>query len=881
MIIGKIGRVILQISHTRINSIVLNSGTPEHAAFIQFIEEIRDDLNPEISETDAVEMLAQHIITRPVFDALFQGNRFTSENPVSKAMETVLSQIYDRHLDTESRTLKKFYDSVGRRASGVITASGRQTLILELYDRFFKKAFPVMTQKLGIVYTPVEVVDFIIHSVEDVMQEEFSSSLGNDEIHILDPFSGTGTFISRILQSEIMSREQIRRKFNSEIHANEIVLLAYYIACINIESVYDDLISDKHYKSFDGMVLTDTFQLYEQDRDMIANLLPENSERRTKQKNRKIKVLVGNPPYSVHSRTNYPKLDRSYSEKIIARSTAKHKSSLHDPFYKAIFWAATHLGEEGIIAFVVNNSWIESSIADGFRKFLLESFSSIYLVDLKGDVRKAQFDKDNVSEGENVFGNNSQNGIVIAVFVRKKGAGLPVKIKYLNLGNKLKTSEKLNSLRNFGSIKNLEKNNPAIQITPNAFGDWLNPRIAISDNIYRLGDKSNPNNAIFLNYTSGVKTNRDEWAVNFSQKVLRKNMHHMISTYEKVLKNPKSFKKSQSDKKNIKWDGTLEKAFNKKRSAQFNIGQIRQISLRPFVDSYVYFSKQFNNSVYLNNAFFPANHPNQAIGIPGLGSRSNFLPLGVKELPNYDFFDKTQFFPKQEFYSPHTIELEDGNFTSKHRLERRSNINPSAVEEFKLKFEDHELDQEDLFFYTYALLNSSQYLQHFKTILGKEMPPVPFVNLDKRIREFCEIGRKLFNLHTNLKNVSEFQNGELFDRSIDISPSLDITKDTKIVKSGQNYELKYLQHVLVAQIPPSVLSLKYNGRSPLEWAVRRSKPRFYKNSGNKDEIKMMFLDEGEYPNEAYVSYLKKVITVSIETIDLMELLNQFHLTFVD
>jgi len=188
-------------------------------------------------------------------------------------------------IDTESRTLEKFYDSVKRRAADIITSTGRQTLILELYDRFFRNAFPLMTQKLGIVYTPVEVVDFIIHSVEDVMQEEFGSSLGNDGVHILDPFTGTGTFISRLLQSGVMSKIKLRRKFKSEIHANEIVLLAYYIACINIEAVYDDLVKENQYQSFDGMVLTDTFQLYEQDRDMIANLLPDNSERRTKQKN--------------------------------------------------------------------------------------------------------------------------------------------------------------------------------------------------------------------------------------------------------------------------------------------------------------------------------------------------------------------------------------------------------------------------------------------------------------------------------------------------------------------------------------------------------------------------------------------------------------------
>jgi predicted helicase len=875
---------IAKIAHnhiTRINSIVLNSGTPERKAFMQFVEEIRDDLNPEISENDAVEMLAQHIITRPVFDTLFQGNRFTAQNAVSKAMETVLAQIYDRNIDTESRTLEKFYDSVRRRAADIVTSTGRQTLVLELYDRFFRNAFPLMTQKLGIVYTPVEVVDFIIHSVEDVMHEEFGSSLGSDGVHILDPFSGTGTFISRLLQSGVMSTDQIRRKFKTEIHANEIVLLAYYIACINIEAVYDDLVNDNQYQPFNGMVLTDTFQLYEQNKDMIARLLPDNSKRRTMQKNRNMKIIVGNPPYSVHARTVYPKLDKSYSEKIISRSNARQKSSLNDPFYKAIFWAATHLGEEGIVAFVVNNSWILSSIADEFRRFLSLSFSAIYLIDLKGDIRKARFDKDNLSEGENVFGNNSQNGIVIAIFVKKKGKELPTKIKYINLGDNLKTREKLNILQNFGSLKELSKKANVTKIIPNQFSDWLNPRRTISDKVFRLGDKSGSKNAIFLSYTSGVKTNRDQWAINFSRKVLIKNMKHLISSYNKIIKNEKDFKKLKFDSKNIKWDGTLEKAFEKKQLGQFKEEQIRRTSLRPFVDSYVYFSKQFNNSIYLNNLFFPIDHTNSAIGIPGLGSRSNFSPLVVKELPNYDFFDKTQFFPMYKFYSSNDIELEDGNFTSKHMLEKRSNINPSAVEEFRLKYKDNTLSHEDLFFYTYALLNSSQYIEYFKTILGREMPPIPFVNLDNSIRDFCGIGHKLFDLHTRSKDVSEFKEKELFERTIDISPSQDITKNVKIIKNGQFYELRYLKHALITQIPENVLSLKYNGKSPLEWAVLRFKTREYVDSGNKDDINIMFAEDEQNSIEAYLSCLKKIITITIKTIELVKSLDQFHLEFID
>ena len=292
---------IAQTHITRINSIIAKDG-PERTAFLAFLEELRDDLNPEISEAEAVEMLAQHLITKPVFDALFKGHRFTKENPVSRAMEIVLGQLQEHNLEKEADSLANFYASVERRAEGVKTAQGRQTLITELYDKFFRTAFPALTARLGIVYTPVEVVDFIIHSVNDVLKAQFGQTLGSKDVHILDPFTGTGTFITRLLQSGLIAPDELEHKYKHEIHANEIVLLAYYIAAVNIETVYHELAygslsANAPYDPFEGILLTDTFQMYEQERDMVANLLPDNSERRTKQKALDIRVIIGNPPY--------------------------------------------------------------------------------------------------------------------------------------------------------------------------------------------------------------------------------------------------------------------------------------------------------------------------------------------------------------------------------------------------------------------------------------------------------------------------------------------------------------------------------------------------------------------------------------------------------
>lgn len=353
---------IAQQHKTRIQGLLTDKDTPIRKDFDKFHKEVQDDLNPEITDTDVVEMLAQHMITKPVFDVLFQGNNFTEQNTISRAMQATVKQLYEQNVDSEADTtkLRKFYESVKLRAEGIETAKGRQTLILELYERFFKFAFKQMTDKLGIVYTPTEVVDFIIQSVEDVLNSEFAVSLGDKDVHILDPFAGTGTFITRLLQSGIISSQDMPYKYNNEIHANEIVLLANYISCINIEAAYHDIVNNEEYQPFNGMVLTDTFQLYEEDHDMVANVMTANSVRRSNQKDKTITVVFGNPPYSAGQKdagdgaanTYYPDLTKQIKQTYGDNSKSQNVRFLHDSYIRAIRWASDRIGQEGVVAFV-------------------------------------------------------------------------------------------------------------------------------------------------------------------------------------------------------------------------------------------------------------------------------------------------------------------------------------------------------------------------------------------------------------------------------------------------------------------------------------------------------------------------------------------------
>jgi len=357
---------IAQTHITRIKKIVTNPGNEKEAgAFQKFAEEIRDDLNDSITDEEIIEMLAQHLITKPVFEALFAKYSFASHNPVSKAMQRVLAVLHEHRLEKEADTLGKFY------------------------DKFFRKAFPLTTKRLGIVYTPVEVVDFIIHSVDHLFQSEFGENLGSDGIHIIDPFAGTGTFITRLLQSGLIHPQKLARKYREEIHANEIVLLAYYIVAVNIEMAYHDL-SGGDYEPFRGICLTDTFGLYEKD-DMISQLLEDNSDRRSKQKRLDIRVIISNPPYSVGQRNEddnaknirYSELDESIASTYAEKSKAANLNALYDSYIRASRWASDRIGESGIIGFITNAGYLEAYMADGMRRCLAEEFSSIYIFHLK------------------------------------------------------------------------------------------------------------------------------------------------------------------------------------------------------------------------------------------------------------------------------------------------------------------------------------------------------------------------------------------------------------------------------------------------------------------------------------------------------------------
>ncbi|MFT3810067.1 MAG: DEAD/DEAH box helicase family protein [Micropepsaceae bacterium] len=685
---------IAEVHVTRIRAAVQAQGSDERKAFEAFLAEIRDDLNDSITEDEAIEMLAQHLITRPVFDALFEGYSFAISNPVSRALQGVLDVLDRQHLEKEAESLTKFYASVRMRAQGIEDATAKQKIVVELYDKFFKAAFPKLTERLGIVYTPVEVVDFIIRSVDEVLQSEFGQTLGSEGVHIIDPFVGTGTFITRLLQSGLITPEQMAHKYRHEIHANEIVLLAYYIAAINIEAVYHEKMGGD-YEPFPGICLTDTFQLYEQERDLVSDMMAVNSNRRTRQKELDIRVIIGNPPYSVGqgsandnaANLEYPKLDGRIRETYAGRSSATNKNALYDSYIRAIRWASDRLArydtpkaqQRGVIAFVSNAGWVDANTADGLRKCLVDEFASIHVFHLRGNQRTSG--ERSRREGGKIFGQGSRTPVAITLLVKNPDATEQGRIFFHDIGDYLTRENKLAIVARFGSIGGIGRAKGWQTLAPDAHGDWLKQRDTSFDAFMALGDKDTKGaTALFTNYSSGLKSQRDVWCFNASREAVASNMHAMIDFYDAELDrfnaaHPNADRKIRdaavdgfidTDPAKISWSDGLKAEIVRNNTHVFDQSNIVPSLYRPFTRQWLYYSRTFNERVYQMPRIFPMGDveaENRVIMVKQRQHEGSQFALMTTSIPELQTDGGTQCFPEYIYEA-------DANIAEQSRAEQ-------------------------------------------------------------------------------------------------------------------------------------------------------------------------------------------------------------------
>lgn len=875
--IAKIARTHID----RIQGILENPEyTQERATFEAFAAELRDDLNDSISDGEIVEMLAQHLVTKPVFDALFDEYSFASHNPMSKAMQGVLDALHEHHLAKEADTLEKFYASVRQRAAGIDNAQGKQKIIVELYDKFFRNAFPKMTERLGIVYTPVEVVDFILHSVNHLLQQEFGQTLGSKGVHIIDPFTGTGTFITRLIQSGLIKPEELPHKYRHEIHANELVLLAYYIAAINIEAAYHGEVIDE-YAPFEGICLTDTFQMYEKD-DLVDALLEDNSARRKRQKDLDIRVIVGNPPYSVgqgdananNANVPYPSLDERIRTTYAARSDANNKNALYDSYIRSIRWASDRIGDAGIIGFVTNAGFVEANTADGLRKCLVDEFSSLYVFHLRGNQRTSG--ETSRKEGGKIFGSGSRAPIAISLLVKNPEAVTHGQIYFHDIGDYLSREEKLEKIVSYASVAGI----PGWQhVVPDEHGDWLKQRDNSFGQFIVLGDKDDrTSEVLFENYTRGLETGRDAWVINSSESKVKLNVASMLDFYNKEIQRVgaaslQGSKKERidqikpllsNDATQISWTSSLFANAADATMLKLRPDCIGTMVYRPFTkQAFSYDSNVVHRVGQMPRIFPNAKAENCLIMVKQRPAEVGQLALMVNRPPELQTDGGTQCFPLY-LYDEAAQASDDDLFAEpvESGLRRRDAITDAGLAHFNTAYPGEQIGKEDLFYYVYSILHSPDYRERYADNLSKELPRIPAVKKAVDFWAFSKAGRALAELHLNYETVAPYP---LTIEAKDTLTNADYrVEKMKFAKKGDKTTVIYNHRITLKGIPEAAWDYVVNGKAALDWVMERQAVRIDKASGivnDANDWANETMGNPKYPLELF----QRVVTVSLET----------------
>lgn len=895
--------VIAERHITRIKALLDGSDSAHRKAFEEFLKGLRTNLNPAVSEDDAIEMLAQHLITKPVFDALFEGYAFTQHNPVSKSMQTMLDLLETQALDKEQQSLEKFYASVRQRAVGIDNAQGKQKVIVELYDKFFRTAFPRMAERLGIVYTPVEVVDFIIHSADHALRQEFGVGLSDHGVHVLDPFTGTGTFMVRLLQSGLIKPEDLEHKYRNEFHANEIVLLAYYIAAINIEETYHSLAkahnSNADYQPFEGIVLTDTFQLNE-GQSKLDDQFPENNKRAKRQSDNDIRVIVGNPPYSAgqeslndgNQNLAYPTLDARIELSYAKYSTASSVRNLYDSYIRAVRWASDRIKDKGVICYVSNGSFIDANNMDGLRKCLTDEFTSVYVFNLRGNQRTSG--ETSRREGGKIFGSGSRAQIAVSLLIKnplKEGKG---KLFYHDIGDYLSKEEKLKNITKFASIGSV----PWRTLKPNDSHDWINQRDPAFDVFLPLGDKANKSaETLFKTYSLGIASGRDSWAYSFSKVSLSTNMGGMIDFYNLQVKGFKNYQKDlpavnasgrqervedfiENDAKKISWTDTLKNSLAQENSYVFEPEKITTSIYRPFCKQNVYFARGLVQRLYQMPKVFPTKTVrNLVICVTGRGATKDFSALISDTLPDLEMISKGQCFPLYAYGKTDDEREEDEdlfNETASLKVQgeyvQRENIPDDILAKFQMTYaasKGASITKEDIFYYVYGILHSTEYKSRFDSDLKKMVPRIPFA---QDFWAFSKTGRELAHWHLNYETIEPFalqQTGEL-----DLGdPVLYQVQKMLFAKKGKEVDKTTItvnSRLRLSGIPLDAYDYIVNGKSAIEWVMERYQVTVDKDSGIRNDPNAWAAESGQ--PDYIVNLVKRVVRVSVETVKLVKTL---------
>ena len=904
---GEIAK-IAQAHTERISALVFDNPSAEvEREFSRFVTALKANLNDGVTDADAVSMLSQHVITKPVFDALFEGYDFAAHNPVSRVMDSMVQVLEGNNLRAETDELEGFYASVAKRADGIDNAVGKQRIITELYENFFKRAFPKQSEALGIVYTPIEIVDFILRSVDHLSKEHFGKGLSDEGVHVLDPFTGTGTFIVRLLQSGIINSHDLARKYGSELHANELMLLAYYVAAINIEATYHGVMGGE-YEPFEGIVLADTFQMTEDGDTLDTKLFTQNNDRAVRQLNNPIQVIIGNPPYSVgqtsandnNANQTYPTLDSRIRDTYVAKRATKGGSvkSLYDSYIRAIRWGTDRLGDQGVLAYVTNGGYIDSNSADGLRNSLIDDFDHLYVYNLRGHQRTAG--EQSRKEGGKIFGSGSRATVAIMLAVKDPAHQGDCVLHYRDIGDYLSRAEKL-EIVDTSNVDTIEWT----ELEPNERGEWLNQSSDEFQAFNPIGDKkSKTSKAVFVTYSLGLATGRDPWCYNSSSVKLGHNIHRMIEAYTETLDAfvPVGTKANERvseaktfidyDPTKISWNHSLIAGLAKGHERHFRGSAVRSSVYRPFQKQAVYFARELNERVYQLPRMFPeAGMENYGFSVVSDGSGHQFSLLAADLIPCLDFIGKAgQFFPRFTYEKldgssgssdpQGTFDLSDGRVSSDtvvNGYRRIDNISDDALHRYQAAFGDA-VTKDDIFASIYALLHSEQYRTTYAADLKRQLPRIPLPDTAEDFRKFVEAGERLLDLHIRYEDQAEYPLGE--ETALGDAGDPDFYRVQKLRWAGNarkpdKTQIVVNDNITLTGIPDEAHEYVLGSRSALEWILDRYQAKTDKASGIVNDPNDWGLEHG-HPRYI-VDLIKKVTYVSVETVKIVNSLPRLTL----
>ncbi len=886
----------------RITQLVLKEGVLKDE-FDEFLKGLQKNINPSVDGPQAIEMLAQHLITRPVFDALFAEYQFVKNNPVSCSMQTMIGLLEEKGLTKDLEVLDKFYDSVKQNVSGIDNLEGKQSIIKTLYEKFFKGAFPKTVEQLGIVYTPVECVDFIIRSVNDILKQEFDTSLTEENVHILDPFTGTGTFITRLLQSGLIKKEDMERKYRNEIHCNEIVLLAYYVADVNIESVFHDLTQRKDYLLYDGICLTDTFQLNETgDNDIFSQLFPVNSERVIKQKKAPIRVVIGNPPYSVGQKSandnaqnlSYKSLDTRIANTYARNTNATNKNSLYDSYIKAFRWASDRINangnkDGGIVAFISNGAWLDGNAQDGMRKCFEEEFSSIYVLNLRGNQRTSG--ELSRKEGGKIFGSGSRTPIAITFLVKNpKAENKKAVIHYHDIGDYLSREDKLKMVKAFRSLGAGKIDWQIIE--PNDKQDWINQRDELFDTLIELTPQkkfdTKAKNWFTLN-SLGVGSSRDAWVYNYSRSSLKNNMKSTIDFFNCQVEDWEKTKKTgtkisvndfiNKDTTKISWSSSLIPKLEGCKKASFEENKTHIALYRPFVKEFLYFGEKFiHRRGQIDEIYLNGESNNLCICLSG---GKGFSSLITDIVPDLHLIGDSQCFPLYWYEENKNKQRSLFDEENNEDYIRHDGVSDWILKEVRSRYGGAKnITKEHIFYYVYGLLHSEEYRTRFADDLRKSLPRIPIVEKVEDFMAFYKAGKALAELHLNYEEivpcpgVTVEESGTKQDEYAYYAVEK-MRFSTGVKAKDKPGTILYNGHIVVKNIPQVAYDYVVNGKSSIEWIMERYQVTIDKESLIKNNPNDWSREHGK--PRYILDLLLSVINVSVQTVAIVKDLPALHL----